>query len=112
MKIETQEYSPRWVLNQFNTCETDAHKLMVLVDFRHEIRKEENQWISMDERSPKNGEMVDIWLENLNRREPDVEFKDGRLYQDGKIFTNIGTEYVGVSHWMPLPEPPNNKSKR
>ena len=65
----------------------------------------------MDERSPREGEIVDIWLQQLNRREPDVEFIDGEFLQEGKTFKQIGTKYIFVSHWMSIPEPPRpNKS--
>lgn len=63
------------------------------------------EWIKTSDRLPKDGQEVDIWLSNLMRREPNVIYKDKKWVQEGKVFKNIGTMYVGVTHWAEITTP-------
>lgn len=70
------------------------------------VRQTESPWISVEDRLP-------------DSAGPVIIFRNGSVgefsYSDGTFFTNVlvGTKYVrmdieGVTHWMPLPAPPES----
>lgn len=67
-----------------------------------------SEWISVDERLPEKGQSVIFAIFNGNlgfgylveRRDGGFHFND---YLDDEPLVNIS----GVTHWMPLPEPPS-----
>lgn len=68
------------------------------------------EWISVKDRLPKHEQDVDILL-NTGFRRTDVMYIDNEEYHDsteGKhFFSEFGSFDISeVSHWMPLPEPP------
>ena len=64
------------------------------------------KWVSIAERKPKRGEYV-LFLYDKNSRNPTLFAKNtmavGRY--DYGMFLVDGCQ-VGITHWMPLPEPP------
>lgn len=62
------------------------------------------QWISVKDRLPNINKPILMYGENIGIIEPANYDKD---FDGDPIFTDeYGTEYFGVTHWMPLPEPP------
>ena len=61
------------------------------------------QWVNVGERLPEHNQIVDVIYDH--RRETDVLFTDLGWNQ---YFWNpeMGRFIDGVTHWMPLPEPP------
>ncbi len=57
------------------------------------------EWISVKDRLPKNLESV-LVVGNYIRAT--ALFQDGKFYSDFKL-----PESENVTHWMPLPDPPN-----
>ena len=65
-----------------------------------------SKWISVEARLPKNQDTIDVWCEF---RVTDCKFTENKFYID--ILDNdedfSHSELLeGVTHWMPLPEPP------
>lgn len=56
-------------------------------------------WIRVEDKLPKNGERVLIYKDG---------FYDVLTYEGDKFYQIAagGTFYVTITHWMPLPEPP------
>lgn len=63
----------------------------------------EVQWISVEERLPEIGVRV-LTIRDW-RGEPSVEI----MWRSpkGKFRNLLGSEIDGITHWMPLPEPPH-----
>jgi len=55
-------------------------------------------WISVEDRLPPDGMMVDVV--SCNVRMTDVYFEDGKLAGD------LQELVIGVTHWMPIPDSP------
>lgn len=77
------------------------------------------EWISVKETLPIDGQTVDCYDEEQDRH-PQVEFRGGKFlgeYQElafdtgGAYIDDIEHEIIGVTHWMPLPEPPKEEGK-
>ena len=76
------------------------------------------EWISVDKELPPeetkmNTLWFDVWISGEGR-ETDVKFTNGAFYEqvldsDGDISHH--EELDSVTHWMPLPEPPNKQGK-
>lgn len=64
-----------------------------------------SEWISVKDRMPDVGEWVLTFSEKALVDIEDFPFDIGYLRPDGE-WRHIGWEYE-VTHWMPLPEPPN-----
>ena len=59
-------------------------------------------WISVDDRLPDNHESVIVWCPDIKYRT--VGFWNGDTWWT--VFTMTGKGIVNITHWMPLPEPP------
>ena len=64
-----------------------------------------SQWVDVNERLPKNKQLVDIFTKDRKRR------CNSRYYHDegGKYFCPGGEEVIvlrDVTHWMEIPQPP------
>jgi hypothetical protein len=65
-----------------------------------------SEWISVEERLPERGELVQFW--NAGRERWDY----GNCYdvEDGWWGSTLSMERTrAVTHWMPLPPPPDEK---
>jgi len=74
------------------------------------IESERNEWISVEERLPELGQEI-LVIDSDNTVVTDVHyFEDGfnlhpyGYYNDRRLLT-------GITHWQPLPTPPQPKSK-
>lgn len=68
-------------------------------------------WISVKDRLPEHGNVIDIWLKNGGRATGVyyfnfVEDGDGPHFFDGHYRRNYRYEVDEVTHWMPLPSKP------
>jgi hypothetical protein len=64
-----------------------------------------NEWISVDERLPeKTGDYLCAW--NCGSIDPHVRVIIGRYSDKSKSFSKFDWNYV--THWMPLPAPPDD----
>lgn len=61
-------------------------------------------WISVEERLPDDYERVLVWRSHIN----DVDVFDGRSVQI-RCETAEMRRIHGITHWMPLPEPPKEE---
>lgn len=72
-----------------------------------------SKWISVDERPPEIGKIVTVTLKH-SKKDVYAAFraKGGwycfRIGEESKQFIPDGINEVKITHWMPLPEPPNN----
>lgn len=69
-----------------------------------------SEWISVEERLPEYMENVIVFFSGINRAEGSVLPRidtSCRTYHLGFLLENI---YGPVTHWMPLPEPPEVKA--
>lgn len=69
------------------------------------------EWISVEDRLPQNFEHVLAYaIEN-----EDFPFLDARFFEashyNGRWTECVDTCLIDVTHWMPLPEPPNTSSE-
>lgn len=63
------------------------------------------EWISVEDRLPEEGEWVLTFSRKVN-----IKMWENNIFYDGDVnyYCPIGVEN-GVTHWMPLPAPPDNK---
>ncbi|MDO4698976.1 MAG: DUF551 domain-containing protein [Pasteurellaceae bacterium] len=68
------------------------------------MSKENNGWISVEERQPENEQMILTYRNSFKRGDLFTQ----AIYIEGKGFIQYQTGYVGKqpTHWQPLPEPP------
>ena len=63
------------------------------------------EWISVDDKMPMVGDIVDVWTEN------DVRYIDIVNDYDGWVSLYVGSKFNGkVTHWMTMPEAPKGRS--
>jgi hypothetical protein len=69
-----------------------------------ELQEQVPRWIAVSERLPEPNEPVLIYTEMLGRHVASVD-------EEGEWFCDYGGEWLfpDVTHWMPLPEPPEVK---
>lgn len=70
------------------------------------------QWISVEDKMPKCGELVIIYVANLNKGKGDYALDKCRKV-DGKKeweFYNRHNAGFDVTHWMPFPQKPKSES--
>lgn len=96
------------------TREGDTVIVKSLVDTIAELTKElealKNQWISVEDRLPDEDGRYMCYVKKLERGDLDVYMR--LLFLDGKwpwIENKDRDIYNKVTHWMPLPEPPEVK---
>lgn len=64
-----------------------------------------SELISIKERLPESGENVLVWFSGKPELEHEPRFGTAAFFEHSGRFS--GEKYFGrVSHWMPLPEPP------
>lgn len=66
------------------------------------------EWISVDDRLPNDGEVVLCWAENGKNQTKNL-LKQVTYVQNKWIYGTYSTFIDGVTHWMPLPEPPKEQ---
>lgn len=86
---------------QMRRCANNAYK---------EGYRKQSEWISVDERLPSEderrdeyGELVPFLVCEKYTKYPYRAFYDGTIWGDGLM------KIKGITHWMPLPEPPKMK---
>lgn len=62
------------------------------------------EWISVEDRLPEDGQYVHVYL-SYGKQATCVFFADRNSFVDSLRFQHSNG---GVTHWMPLPEPPKN----
>jgi len=63
-------------------------------------------WINVEHKKPEDNDYVDILI-NSKRRIVDVVFMEGKFYVFPPYSKDLWHEIKNnVTHWMPLPEPP------
>ncbi len=63
-----------------------------------------SNWISVKDRVPEDGQEVDVWQKGIfNWRETNV------IYEKYDGFYHNNEKLNDVTHWMPLPAPPEDK---
>lgn len=65
-----------------------------------------NEWVSVEERLPKNHAQVLMWSARWNIAEAG-SYYNRRFW----VYSEIGDEYIAddITHWMHLPEPPDRR---
>lgn len=66
------------------------------------------EWISVEERLPEKGRVVLVYISDRKSIMLTHFFDDFSLVRVGM---ESGFSGHGVTHWMPLPEPPKEKSR-
>jgi len=70
----------------------------------------EQDWISVEDRLPEEGQIVDVW-----RHRRHTNYRYVRAYRgdpDNNFFSPVGPGVMclrDVTHWMPLPPPPRGR---
>ena len=65
------------------------------------------EWISVDERLPSSEDLERSQFHNFLVANEFGEVREAVF--TGKYFAKLGSRLSGITHWMPLPEPPNMK---
>ena len=63
-------------------------------------------WISVCDELPMLGDQVIAWAEKGGNQVPDLMLQVGFSGKDHWIYGYHNNNMNGVTHWMPLPEPP------
>jgi hypothetical protein len=72
-------------------------------------KKKKMTWISVEDRLPDEGKDVLVWDGNLNLDKiPIYEIAAYRRFANGNLFISGLYSLQGITHWMPLPEPPKD----
>lgn len=67
----------------------------------------QSEWISVEERLPSSEDLERSQFHNFLVANEFGEVREAVF--TGKYFTKLGSRLNGVTHWMPLPEPPEMK---
>lgn len=70
-------------------------------------RKQE--WISVEDRLPSSGDLKRSQFHSFLVANEFGEVREAVF--TGKYFAKLGSRLSGVTHWMPLPEPPKMKGE-
>ncbi len=66
------------------------------------------QWISIKDKFPEEGKDVLVWDGNLSLENvPIYEIAVYRIFNNASCFISGSYFIRGVTHWMPLPQPPD-----
>ena len=113
MSVDIEEIKRRldWMFQ--NVANEDAYlmgdALVVINQQQAEIEKLKNQWISVDDRLPKKHDYYLVCHKHDNDSKTNID-KLIYSYSHGGWISTYGAKYSGiVTHWMPLPEPPEVK---
>lgn len=93
-----------WVISEYGDDFTEnPEECAVLMEAYYSgYEKGKSEWIPINDRFPKEEQSVLVYVPNSPFKVSVDKYSDyGNL---GKSF-----KYRGVSHWMPLPEPPQSK---
>ncbi len=96
----------------FNPCsfceKKDMCSMCELQMYREKVI-ENTEWISVDERLPEESGyfLVYISRESEGFRVNAYYYCEDEMWENGD--TMASSEYFGITHWMPLPEPPKMK---
>lgn len=86
-------------------CDLMCEMFGVFTNLEKEGYRKQSEWISVDERLPKEGVDVLVALKFFDRVSVDTDrIHSGRWFGYGPL---RGVQYV--THWMPFPEPPKMK---
>lgn len=68
---------------------------------------EDNQWVSVKDRLPEEGVYVLVYDGNVNLDNGCFfEIAAHRIFNNGSKFISGAYSLQGITHWMPLPKPP------
>ena len=70
-------------------------------------KQSEGEWISVDERLPNKEDLERSQFHSFLVTNEFGEVREAVF--TGKYFAKLGSRLSGVTHWMPLPEPPKMK---
>lgn len=94
--ISPRQYASKEFSERYRDMGIDIDLVGITTDLLNEGYRKQSGWISVEERLPERGESVLVYSSKDN---PIVECRDLVTYM------RMGN-YAGVTHWMPLPEPP------
>lgn len=111
-KLVTDDDLINFLLDQYE--ETGRHMFLVAANsvqlYRRDISllnfclSEQNKWISVEERLPSSEDLERSQFHNFLVANEFGEVREAVF--TGKYFAKLGSRLSGVTHWMPLPEPP------
>ena len=97
--------------NVWDFADSFAQSKIPVLSFSGEAKTIEiltiDPWVSVEERLPKPGAIVDIWTKGSGRV-VDCNFEDdeGGVFTDNQDFSSEEYYVEDITHWMPLPEKP------
>lgn len=112
--IEQQQVEIEKLKTNFANADNSAKYHEDLIGARdsqiqHLENKLKNQWISVDDRLPKKHDYYLVCHKHDNDSKTNID-KLIYSYSHGGWISTYGAKYSGiVTHWMPLPEPPEVK---
>lgn len=70
-----------------------------------------SEWISVEDRLPEPNKEVKFSLYLAIHEDWDSNCRILMFDNENLVFTRDGDDTQKITHWMPLPTPPNNKAK-
>ena len=75
-----------------------------IAQYMYDTIKSKSEWISVDDRLPSSEGLERSQFHNFLVANEFGEVREAVF--TGKYFAKLGSRLSGVTHWMPLPEPP------
>ena len=101
------------LLTEFYGCDPMYYDVDALAIAQHLITHgvTVQEWISVDDRLPKEGEYVLCVLKGFNYggKIQVCKFVPADKFKDKPYFEHFRNGFPSVTHWMPIPEPPKGE---